>query len=78
MSITLNTVSAQNLHEGQQIDPRFRFMGNGSRYMHTHYAIAFIVNSIHFFCQLPKISDKMHHRTLKHSLPQSLACAHNQ
>ena len=34
-------------------------MGNGSRYIHTHYAIAFI-------------SDKMHHKTLTHPLPQSL------
>ena len=29
-----------------------RFMGNGSRYIHTHYAIAFVVNSIHVFSQL--------------------------
>ena len=35
------------------------FIGNVSRYIHTHYAIAFI-------------SDKMHHKTLKHPLPQSL------
>ena len=51
MSITLNTV-IYNLHEGQQINTQFRFMGNGSRYIHTHYAIAFIVNSIHVFNHL--------------------------
>jgi len=33
----------------------------------THYAIAFTVNSL-----AHKISDKMHHKTLKHPLPQSL------
>ena len=29
-----------------------RFMDNGSRYIRTHYAIAFIVNSIHVFSHL--------------------------
>ena len=29
-----------------------RFMSNGRRYIHTHYAIAFAVNSIHVFSHL--------------------------
>ena len=32
-----------------QINTHSRFMGNGSRYVHTHYAIAFIANSIPVF-----------------------------
>ena len=49
-----------------------RFMDNGSRYIRTHYAIAFIVNSIHVFSHLCLKSAIMHHKTLKHPLPQSL------
>ena len=41
-----------NLQEGQQINTHFRFMGNGSSYIHTHYAIALIVNSIFVFSHL--------------------------
>ena len=41
-----------NLREGQQIHTHPRFMCNESRYKHTHYAIAFIVNSTHFLSHL--------------------------
>ena len=53
-SITLNTVPAQNYSQYiyMRINTHFRFMGNRSRYIHTHYAIAFIVNSIHVFNHL--------------------------
>ena len=51
--MTLNTVPAQNYSqfatEGQQINTHFRFVGNASRYIHTHCAITFIVYSIHVF-----------------------------
>ena len=48
-----------NLREGQHINTHFRFMGNGCRYVHRHYAIAFIVNSIHVFSHLrPKSAIK--------------------
>ena len=40
---------------------------------YTHYAMAFILHSVHAFSHLvTKISDKMLHKTLKHPLPQSL------
>ena len=33
----------------KMINTHFQLMDNGSRYIHTHYAIAFIVNSIQVF-----------------------------
>ena len=35
--------------EGQQINANFRFVGNASRYILTHYANPFIVYSTHVF-----------------------------
>ena len=44
-------------------------MGNGSRYFHTHYAIPFLVNSIHVFS----------HLCLKSAIKcTTVTCAHNQ
>ena len=64
-----------NLNEGQQINTNFRFMGNGIRYLHTHYPISFIANNIHVFS----------HLRLKSAIPQdfktsttAVTCAHNQ
>ena len=54
MKRTLNTVPAQNYSQYicMKVNTHFRFMGNRSRYIHTHYAIAFIVNSIYVFNHL--------------------------
>ena len=41
-----------NLNEGQQINTNFRFMGNGIRYLHMHYPIAFTVTNIYVFSYL--------------------------
>ena len=46
-------------------------MGNGSPYIHTHYAITFTVNSIHVFGHL-HLKSAIKCKTLKHPLPQSL------
>ena len=53
----------------QQINTHLRFMVNGSPYIHTHYPIAFIVNSIHVFI----------HLRLKSAVTSATAvsCAHN-
>ena len=44
---SIPTPSLWVTQESQQINTNSQFMGNGSRYIQTHYAIAFIVNSIH-------------------------------
>ena len=62
-----------NLHGDQQIT-HFRFMGNGSRYIRTHYAIAFIVNSIHVFSHLRLKSAIKDFKTSA----TAVTCAHNQ
>ena len=49
-------------------------MGNGSLYIHTHYALAFIVNSIHVFSHLRLKSAPEDFKTSS----TAVTCAHNQ
>ena len=67
-----------NLREGQQINTHFRFMGNGGRYIRTHNAIAFIVNSIHVFSHLRLKSAIKYTTRLLKTAATAVTSAHNQ